>query len=163
MELLVEIEEENKISDYEKERGKPMPTLLHGAIQFNIGFTLKTAYPNQYRFASEVTLNTQPLGSTPDLIVYPQQALDFKNDPSRREDAPLLTIEIQSASQSTKEMVEKLEPYFDFGVKSCWIVIPTLQAILVYDSPTHYEFYHEDEILKDKTLDIEIDLKKVFE
>jgi hypothetical protein len=34
MELLVEIEEDNKISDYEKERGKPMPTLLHGAIQF---------------------------------------------------------------------------------------------------------------------------------
>jgi len=28
---------------------------------------------------------------------------------------------------------------------------------------THYEFYHEDEILKDKTLNIEIDLKKVFE
>ena len=163
MELLVEIGEENKISDYEKERGKPMPTLLHGAIQFNLGFILKTAYPNQYGFASEVTLNTQPLGSTPDLIVYPQQALDFKNNPSRREDAPLLAIEIQSASQSTNEMVEKLKPYFEFGVKSCWIVIPTLQAILVYDSPTHYEFYQKNEILKDKTLNIKIDLNKVFE
>lgn len=103
------------------------------------------------------------MGSTPDLIVYPQQALDFKNNPSRREDAPLLAIEIQSASQSTNEMVEKLKPYFEFGVKSCWIVIPTLQAILVYDSPTHYECYHENEMLKDKTLDIEIDLKKIFE
>jgi hypothetical protein len=41
MELLVEIEEENKISDYEKERGKPMPTLLHGAIQANLGFELQ--------------------------------------------------------------------------------------------------------------------------
>lgn len=163
MELLVEIGEENKISDYEKERGKPMPTLLHGAIQANLGFELKLNYRDKFRIASEVTLNTQPLGSTPDLIVYPHQALDFKNDPSRREDAPLLVIEIQSASQSTKEMVEKLEPYFDFGVKSCWIVIPTLQAILVYDSPTHYEFYHEDEILNDKTLNIKIDLKKVFE
>ncbi len=97
------------------------------------------------------------------MIVYPQKALAFKNDPSRREDAPLLMIEIQSASQYTKKMVEKLEPYFDFGVKSRWIVIPTLQAILVYDSPTHYELYNVDEILKDKTLNIEIDLKKVFE
>jgi Uma2 family endonuclease len=60
------------------------------------------------------------------LIVYPQKALAFKNDPSRREDAPLLMIEIQSASQYTKKMVEKLEPYFDFGIKSRWIVIPTL-------------------------------------
>ena len=163
MELLVEIEEEKKISDYEKGRGKPMPTLLHCAIQANLGFELKLNYRNNYRIASEVTLNTQPMGSTPDLIVYPQQALDFKNDPSRREDAPLLVIEIQSTSQSTKEMVEKLEPYFEFGVKSCWIVIPTLQAILVYDTPTHYEIYHEDEILKDKTLNIEIYLNKVFE
>lgn len=30
-------------------------------------------------------------------------------------------------------------------------------------NPNHYEFYHENEILKDKTLDIEIDLKKIFE
>jgi hypothetical protein len=60
-------------------------------------------------------------------------------------------------------MVGKLEPYFDFGVKSCWIVTPTLQVILVYDSPTHYEFYQKDEILKDKTLNIEIELNKVFE
>jgi len=120
-------------------------------------------YRNKYRIASEVTLNSQPIISTPDLIVYPQQALDFKNDPSRREDAPLLAIEIQSASQSTNDMVEKLEPYFEFGVKSCWIVIPTLQAILVYDSPTHYEFYQKNEILKDKTLNIKIDLNKVFE
>ncbi len=168
MELLVETEVESgtlleKISDYEKERGKHMPTLIHGAIQANLIFELKLNYRDRFRVASEVTLNTPPMGSTPNLIVYPQQALDFKNDPSRREDAPLLTIEIQSASQSTKEMVEKLEPYFDFGVKSCWIAIPTLQAILVYDSPTHYEFYHEDEILKDRTLNIEIDLKKVFE
>lgn len=163
MELLVETVESNEISEYEKERGKPMPTYIHGAIQSNLLFELRLKYQDKLRVLSEVTLATQPLGSTPDLLLYPQQALDFKNDPARREDAPLLVIEIQSASQSTKEMVEKLEPYFDFGVKSCWIVIPTLQAILVYDSPTHYEFYHEDEILEDKTLNIEIDLKKVFE
>jgi Uma2 family endonuclease len=168
MELLVETEMESrkqpeKISDYERERGKPMPTLLQGAIQANLGFELKLNYRNKYRIASEVTLNTQPMGSTPDLIVYPQQALEFKNDPSRREDAPLLAIEIQPASQSTNDMVGKLEPYFDFGVKSCWIVTPTLQVILVYDSPTHYEFYQKDEILKDKTLNIEIELNKVFE
>lgn len=39
MELLVEIEVENgtppeKIADDEKDRGKPMPSLLHGEIQF---------------------------------------------------------------------------------------------------------------------------------
>lgn len=142
---------------------RPCHTTLSGAIKINLGFELKSKISNLFRIVFSITLATKPCNTTPDLAIYPQQALDFKNDPSRREDAPLLVIEIQSASQSTKEMVEKLEPYFDFGVKSCWIVIPTLQAILVYDSPTHYEFYHEDEMLKDKTLNIEIDLKKVFE
>ncbi len=142
---------------------RPYHTTLSGAIKVNLGFELKSKISKLFRIVYSVTLATKPWNTTPDLLLYPQQTLDYKNDPSRREDAPLLAIEIQSASQSTKEMVEKLEPYFDFGVKSCWIVIPTLQAILVYDSPTHYEFYHEDEILKDKTLNIEIDLKKVFE
>jgi Uma2 family endonuclease len=164
MELIVETETlPEAISDYEKERGKPMPTLIHGAIQANLGFELQLNYRNKFRFASEVTLDTKPLGSTPDLIAYPHQALDFKNDPSRREDAPLLAIEIQSASQSTNDMVEKLEPYFFFGIKSCWIVIPSLKAVLVFDSPYHYTFFHDTEILKDVVLNIEIDLKSIFE
>ena len=167
MELSVETIAENgtqleQLSAYEIERNKPMPTLIHGAIQANLGFELKLNYGKLYRVASEVLLDTKPLGSTPDLILYPFGELDFKNDPSRRTDAPLLSVEIQSASQSTDDMVDKLEPYFYFGVKSCWIVMPKLQAILVYDSPFHYNFFHGDDILKDATLDIEIDLKKVF-
>ncbi len=163
MELLTEIVAGSVGSAYELDRKKPMPTLLHGAIQFNIGFELKSKYPNQFRIASEVTLATQPDGSTPDLVLYPAAALDYKNDPSRQTNAPLLAVEIQSASQSTKDMVTKLEPYFYFGVQSCWIVIPDLQAILVYDSPFHYSFFHENDALKDTVLDIEISLAKVFE
>ena len=163
MELLVETEVENQISDYEKERGKPMPTYIHGAIQSNLIFELRIKYQEKLRILSEVTLATQPNGSTPDLILYPQKPLDYKNDPAKREDAPLLAIEIQSASQSTNVMVEKLEPYFFFGVKSCWIVVPSLQAVLVYDNPYHYSFFHGNEILKDSILNIELDLTKVFE
>ncbi len=57
-----------------KERRKPLPTLIHGAIQANLGFELKLAYPTQFRFASEVTLATKPSDSTPYLILFPQQA-----------------------------------------------------------------------------------------
>ena len=151
-----------QLSDYELERNKPMPTLLHGAIQFNIGFELRIAYPNRFRIASEVLLDTKPVGSTPDVVLYPLTELDFKHDPSRRSDAPLLIVEIQSASQSTKEMVEKLDAYFDFGVPSCWIVVPEIQAILVYDSPSHYEFFHGGSVLTDQKLSIALNLKGVF-
>ena len=162
MELLTDIIPENGLSAYELERGKPMPTLIHGAIQFNIGFELKSKYPNQFRIANEVTLATKPDGSTPDLVLYSARALDFKNDPSRQTEAPLLTVEIQSASQSTKDMVTKLEPYFYFGVQSCWIVVPDFQAVFVYDNPFHYTFFHENDILRDSVLNIEIHLAEVF-
>ena len=59
-------------------------------------------------------------------------------------------------------MVSKLEPYFYFGVKSCWIVVPDLQAVLVYDSPFNYAFFHHAEALNDQKLQIEIDLPDVF-
>lgn len=75
----------------------------------------------------------------------------------------MLVVEIQSPSQSTKDMVSKLEPYFYFGVQSCWIVVPELQAILVYDSPFHYSFYHENDTLKDQVLNIEIRIAAIFQ
>ncbi|MBC8153054.1 MAG: Uma2 family endonuclease [Bacteroidetes bacterium] len=150
------------LSDYERERGKPMPTLIHGAIQANLIVQLAINYPNQFRIASEVTLDTKPDGSTPDLVLYPFSELDYKNDPSRRTDPPFLVVEIQSPSQSTKDMVSKLEPYFYFGVKSCWIVVPDLQAVLVYDSPFNYAFFHHTEVLNDQNLNIEISLPEIF-
>jgi len=163
MELLVETVVDRELSAYEIERNKPMPTLIHGAIQANLVFEIRVKYPNQFRVASEVLLATQPYGSTPDVILYPFGNLDFQNDPSRRQDAPLLSIEIQSGSQSTKDMTSKLEPYFSFGIKSCWIVIPELKAVIVYDSPYHYNFFNEKDIVKDSVIGIEILVEKIFE
>jgi Uma2 family endonuclease len=163
MELLNEPVVNRELSTYEIERNKPMPTLIHGAIQANIVFEIKLNYKNQFRIASEVLLDTQPNGSTPDIVAYPYSELDFQNDPSRRQDAPLLSIEIQSGSQSTKDMTSKLEPYFSFGIKSCWIVVPELKAVIVYDSPYHYNFFHEKDMVKDSVLGIEISVEKIFE
>lgn len=41
MATVSEVSIERELSPYEIERGKPMPTLIHGAIQLNIGFALK--------------------------------------------------------------------------------------------------------------------------
>ncbi len=163
MELSVETAVlEKEVSRYELERGKPMPTLIHGAIQANLIVQFATVYPNQFRIASEVLLATKPDGSTPDVVLYPAGNLDYNNDPSRRTDAPLLSIEIQSASQSTKDMTSKLEPYFSFGIKSCWIIVPDFKAVFVYSSPYHYDFFNENDMLNDKTLGIEISVINIF-
>ncbi len=148
--------------DYETERGKPMPNLTHGAIQANLIFELKSAYGKSFRVASEVALDTKPLGSTPDVVVYPPRNLDFVNEPAKRSDAPLLAIEILSASQSLDEMVAKANTYFNFGVKSCWIVLPSLQAVVVYERQGQYQFFHLEETLRDPNLGIEMHLPNVF-
>lgn len=163
MEALVASPAESELSAYELERGKPMPTLLHGALQANLIVQIAVNYPTQFRVASEVALATSPQASTPDLVLYPAGALDYKNDPSKRTDAPLLVIEIQSPSQSSKDMTDKLEPYFYFGVKSCWIVVPDFRGVFVYHNPFQYQFFHDDDPVQDPTLGIELDLKRIFE
>ncbi len=147
---------------YERERGKPIPNLTHGSIQANLVFELKTAYRNLYRIASEVTLLTQPDGSTPDVLMYPLMPLGFGDEPAKRTDAPLLCIEIQSPSQSLEQMVDKTTVYFAFGVQTCWIVAPAVKGVFVYDRPYHYQFFHDTETLRDSTLNIELSLTAIF-
>ena len=60
-------------------------------------------------------------------------------------------------------MVNKTLTYFDFGVKSCWIVQPIIKVIVGFSSPDEYKFFHHVDILKDSMLDIEIDLQNIFE
>ena len=153
---------DERLSDYELDRGKPMPNLTHGAIQLNLGFELKLHYGSQYRIASEVALATNPDSTTPDLVVYSQRTLNFVNETVKQTDAPLLVIEIQSPSQSNDFMIDKAKQYFAFGTQSYWIVFPALRGIAVYSAPEHYTFFYHDDRLLDATLKIEVDLAKIF-
>jgi hypothetical protein len=54
------------ISDYELERGKPIPTLNHGIIQSNLTIGLGVKYKSLYRVAGEVVLDTQQYHTRPD-------------------------------------------------------------------------------------------------
>ena len=150
------------LSDYEIERGKPMPNLTHGSLQANIIVQIALGYASEYRIASEVALATQPDGTTPDIVLYQNRALNFVNEAAKQTDAPLLTIEIVSPSQSIDEMIDKAHQYFNFGVKSCWIVLPAMKGVAVYHDKENFSFFHHDDTLTDTNLAIDIDLKKIF-
>lgn len=150
------------ISAYELERGKPMPNAIHGSIQANLSFELKLRYRETNRIMSEVSLATTPDGTTPDVVVYPNIRLDYNNEPAKRTDPPLTCIEIQSPSQSNEEMVAKTNIYFQFGVKSCWVVLPSLRAVMVFDRPGHYVFFYEDDTLRDSQTGFELPLTAIF-
>lgn len=163
----------DQLSTYELEPqrrtgGKPMPDTIHAAIQANIGFEIKLNYREIYRVLSELSLATVPDGTTPDLAIYSAFPLDYEHRTAKCSDAPLACIEItgpplRSPSQSSEEIVDKTGIYFNFGVRSCWIVAPAVKGIFVYDRPGHYEFFHGDDTVRDPNLSLELPLSAIFE
>ncbi len=151
------------LSDYELERGKPLPSTVHSLIQGNSIFALKSNYGKIYHVLPELSLDTpdhKPL--VPDIAIYPKFDIDRQHDVLRREDAPLATLEILSPKQSLSDLIEKTQRYFQLGVTSCWIIIPGMDAIAVSHQPGQYTFFSGTETLQDDKLNIQIPLSEVF-
>jgi Uma2 family endonuclease len=155
------VETEHELSDYERERGKPMPSLNHSIAQSNlIGCLLR--FKKQYRTASELSLNLPTLRATPDICLYPQRGADFRHDQTMVSEPPVVAIEIVSHSQSTSTMLEKFDQYFANGVKSCWLVQPSLEAITVVHPGAKPRTFDAG-TLEDTVAGISIQVEEVFE
>ncbi len=151
------------LSEYERERGKPMPTLNHAIIQANLIFALKLQYRQQYSIVSEINL-TMPIrpDTVPDVAIYPTLKIDFLHDVTSMTAMPLTIIEIVSPSQSDAEILAKFERYFNAGVGSCWLVLPSLQAIAVYTGIGKYQFFTDTTTLTDPSTGINLALTEIF-
>ena len=149
------------LSEYEIERNKPMPSLNHSLIQSNLIMEL-AAYRQKYSIASELSLDLTDWPSVPDLSFLPKKSMDLKNDVTAVTEPPLGVIEIISPSQSLSELVLKADKYFEHGVKSCWLVLPTLGNIYVFSTPDSYQIFRKNEVLTDSILDINLPLDQVF-
>lgn len=149
-------------SDYETERGKPMPSKQHARLQTRIASYLVVHYADQFEVLSELTLDTPSERTTPDLCFCPLEPVDFDHDEIKRKDPPLATVEILSPSQALQTLIDKTSDYFSFGVKSCWIVIPSLQSIYVFKAPFDKEVFAEGDTLRDPNLNIEIPMDVIF-
>ena len=152
-----------EISDYELERGKPMPSLNHSIVQANTIFELKTRYRDQYRFMSEINIAIAERVMVPDIGIFPQMTVDMANDSVVAPQLPLTTIGILSPSQALSELIGKTNLYFQAGIKSCWIVVPEVSGIFVYASPGEYTFFHKGQTLTDPATGIELPSMTLFE
>lgn len=155
--------QEVKLSEYETERHKPIPSLNHSVVQLNLGAELRHRYKDKYRIASELSLGLSDWPSVPDICIYPKMPLDLRQDVTIVTEPPLCAIEIISPSQSLNELVGKAGKYFEHGVRSCWIVLLPLGNIYVFSSPDDYEMFRASDTLKDPALDIALPLREVFE
>lgn len=157
-----DIAEPAYLSDYEIERNKPMPNIIHGAVQTAISVLLKALYGNKFMFISELSLDSTP-PSTPDICIYPKRKLDVRTVTAREKEVPLTTIEIISPSQSVNELMHKAwDIYFPLGVNSAWIVVPELKGIHIV-LPDDTNFFFNTGMLTDPATGIEIPVTQVFE
>jgi hypothetical protein len=58
-------------SEYELERGKPIPSKNHGKLQMRIGHLMLDRYAQQYDVVSEATLEMPEHPRVPDLAFFP--------------------------------------------------------------------------------------------
>jgi Uma2 family endonuclease len=156
-------EHDEQHSEYEKERGKPMPKTKHGSVQANIIIALSRIYKKQFRYISELTIEVGDHTAVPDISIYKHFEIQWDEDePAAKVEPPLVAIEIISPSQSFAQMREKARQYFAHGVQSCWIVQPELQIISVLHPKTPPKTFASG-MVQDSAVGIEIPIEEVFE
>jgi Uma2 family endonuclease len=160
---------------YEEE--KDVPSQNHSLIQARLGglFNLD----DRFNAATELTLDVSQIDLTPfkiqatqelepDVVVYYANEFDMidpteDNDVLKVSQMPLLAIEILSPTQGTAGIFAKFRAYFAVGIKSCWLVDPTLRTVTVCSSPKELNVYKlADGEVVDQMLDIRLPLSKIF-
>lgn len=149
-------------TNYETSRNKPMPSYNHGSIQANIIIQIGKLYDEKYRPVSELTLKLNDWISVPDISIYPFEMLDTDNDSIKTTTPPLCAIEILSPKQSLSDLLLKARTYFEKEVKSCWLVLPGVNNIYVFSNAKEYEIFKTGETLFDQSLDMKIEVSRVF-
>jgi Uma2 family endonuclease len=154
--------EAETLSDYEVERGKPMPNRLHGIVETHIAFYLAAHYRNRFDIATELTFDLPDKPATPDVVIMEKELLDYFDVSPRESDPPLVAIEIISPSQGFAVFKEKAERYFAFGVRSYWLVEPHFRMIHVFSSPRAYTTFNGADVLHDPAVGVEMPLSELF-
>lgn len=156
------IEQTSYETEYELERGKPMPSKNLGKLEARISHALLTKYFDDFDIETEISLELTSGKATPDVAVSVLTDDDWLTDEIKVKVPPLLVIEILSLTQAIAEVKDKIfEIYFPGGVKSAWIVIPTFQTIYVISPDKNVQTYTSG-IVKDDNVGIELDMQSIF-
>ena len=148
------------VSDYEQERGKPMPSKNHALVQTYLGAAL-LRYDQDYSILMELSLELAERPLTPDIAIYPKLPVDWRHDEVKLTEAPLMVVEILSPRQVMDDLVRKADAYFEGGVKSCWIVLPMLKTVAVLLPGQDAKFYTSGEVA-DSATGISIKVEEIF-
>ena len=152
-----------EISDYEFERGKPIPSLKHAIIQGNLIQFLRAELGSDYLVLPELSLALDAQKAVPDVSVFFRSARDLTVEQISVAAAPRTVIEILSPTQVIAELLEKAGRYFAAGVQSYWLVVPELRAVAVYSAPRKYKYFYNGDTLVDPATGAELVVSELFD
>ncbi len=149
------------VSQYELERGKPVPRERHSLVQANIIGQLYT-YRSQYTVLSEIDIVADGKPYTPDICLYPKRPINWTTEVEQPiTDPPLIAVEIMSQTQTVEQLMKKANAYLNAGAGAAWVVIPSLQTLTVMKRNAKPDT-HTRGIVKDDATGVEVNLDEIF-
>ena len=119
----------------------------------------------------ELSLDTSKLDRTefpdvnneliPNVCAYPRSSIIDLDILVMRE-MPKLVIEVISPRQGAHGIVRKFQAYFALGIRSCWLVDPTVAAVRVYHNNSNSQTFSAGDLADDVT-DIKFPIAEIFE
>ena len=152
-----------------------MPSFKHSRVQTNL--TILLGNKEQFETFVELSLDIGAMDLTrfgikvkdeliPDICVYTESSLfldeDIDDDLLKVSQIPDLVIEVLSPSQSVNFLLRKIKAFLALGVKSCWLVMPSVEVINVYSLNHKRTFDMNDTEIVDEIIDIRLPILKIF-
>ncbi|MDD2814739.1 MAG: Uma2 family endonuclease [Thiotrichaceae bacterium] len=136
------------------------PSMNHSRLQVALGAAFLGL--NNYAVYSELSIDIQGKEFVPNIAIYPMQPINLLNDKISVSEPPLLIVEILSPTQNIQELLDKFKIYFEFGVQSCWLLLPISHAITVFNNLEETPLTYANDKVIDKALGITLNMNKIF-
>lgn len=157
----LEIELGEEISDYERERGKPMPTFEHSFTQRKLIYAIE--FSGKYLAMPELSLDLYGYKPIPDIAVFPitmyNELLAF--GASKISIIPLLTVEILSPHQSLRDLFDKSQKFLKHGVDEAWVIVPEIKSITVFRTNEEPKTFITGDVRQEST-GITVNIEQLF-
>ena len=148
------------VSEYELERGKPMPSQNHAVVQSSIIAAL-VRDAKEYSILTELSLDLNGNPFVPDISIYPKLDLHPLQDEIKKTEPPVIVIEILSPTQPLDDVIKKAHAYLKAGVGASWLVQPALETVTVLVAGEKPKFYTSGDVA-DSATGITVNVEEIF-
>lgn len=136
-------------------------SLNHSRLTYRLCILL-SKYEQRYDILPELELELSTGRAKPDVSVFENLVFNWEEDIIRYPKPPITAIEVLSPTQAFDELTSKIRKiYFPGGVRSAWIVVPSIQAVHLFLPDQTVITFTEGKI-SDPAAQIELELREVF-